>query len=122
MGVVTGDCSRPLDPPVETEYINLLFDLEFSRSVAQVKDFTCLDVVRLANLWNAVKLVGDGIFLEIGSYRGGTALHICNAIESRRASAQFYCFDPFEGGGFERLTEYDQAFKPRALSTHSLAQ
>jgi hypothetical protein len=102
---------RPLHPPVGTSYVEILFNPAFRNSVAEVKDYTCLDEVRLANVWNTVKLVGSGIFLEIGSYFGGTALHICNAIdESRQPGAQFYCFDPFEKGGFESFRPDETTF------------
>ena len=36
-----------LNPAIECEYVDLLFDPEFQRSVTQVKDYSCLDVVRL---------------------------------------------------------------------------
>jgi predicted O-methyltransferase YrrM len=97
-------------PVVEAEYVNILFDPEFQNSVAQVKDISCLDVARLANMWNLARLVGPGIFVEVGTYKGGTALHICNAIEHR--DADFYCFDPFEKGGFEKIGDQDKCFKP----------
>ena len=99
---------RLLTPAIETEYVAILFDPEFRSSVEQVKDYTCLDVPRLANLWNLTRLAGPGIFMEVGSYKGGTALHICNAIQHRGAS--FYCFDPFEKGGFRKLSDCDTAF------------
>lgn len=97
-------------PPIEAEFVEMLLDKEFANSVAQVKDRTCLDVARLANIWNLARVVGPGIFLEVGSFRGGTALHICNAIADRKAT--FYCFDPFEKGGYEKLGELDTYFKP----------
>ncbi len=99
-----------MTPAVESEYVDLLFDPEFRRSVEQVKEYSCLDVVRLANLWTTAQLVGPGIFVEVGSYKGGTALHICNAMRNRDSA--FYCFDPFEDGGFERMAECDAAFHP----------
>ena len=46
---------------------------------------------------------------------GETALHICNAIEHR--DADFYCFDPFEKGGFEEIGDQDQCFKPGGATT-----
>jgi O-methyltransferase len=101
----------PLDPPVDVEYVEQLHDEAFSKSVAEVKEFSCMDVVRLANLWNMVRLAGEGTFLEVGSYRGGTALHLCNAIDRWHPGARFFSFDPFETGGFESMTEYDTAFK-----------
>lgn len=99
-----------LKPEIESEYVKILFDPEFRSSVAQVKDYTCLDMARLANVWNLARLAGPGIFLEVGSFRGGTALHICNAIAAR--GTPFYCFDPFEKGGFENLGDLDTCFKP----------
>ena len=102
--------AKLLEPAIEAEHVKILFDPEFRRSVNEVKDCTCADIVRLANLWNLARLAGPGIFLEVGSFRGGTALHICNAIEHR--GAPFYCFDPFEKGGFEKLGDQDTCFKP----------
>jgi hypothetical protein len=99
-----------LTPGIDAEYVKILLDPEFKSSVAQVKGFTRLDVARLANLWNLARLAGPGIFLEVGSFQGGTALHICNAIRHR--DAVFYCFDPFEKAGFENMTELDKCFKP----------
>ncbi|MDR3763972.1 MAG: TylF/MycF/NovP-related O-methyltransferase [Acidobacteriota bacterium] len=101
----------PLDPPVETSSVALLHDPAFLRSVAQVKDRTCLDAPRLANLWTLVRTVGPGKFLEVGSFRGGTALHLCNAIDCFHPGSPFYSFDPFEQAGFENLTDCDHVFK-----------
>jgi O-methyltransferase len=99
-----------LTPVIEAEYVKILFDAEFKSSLAQVKDHTCLDVARLANLWNLARLAGPGVFLEVGSFRGGTALHICNAIAHR--DAKVFCFDPFEKGGFENMNNEDHCFHP----------
>ena len=100
---------RLLEPPIVTNNVEILFDEEFRRSVVQVKKHTLLDVARLANLWSLAQLAGPGVFLEVGSYRGGSALHICNAIDVR--GARFYCFDPFEKGGFEKITKLDKLFE-----------
>jgi predicted O-methyltransferase YrrM len=104
-----------LTPAIEAEYVNMLFDPEFKSSLALVSKCTCLDVARLANLWNLARLSGPGIFLEVGSFQGGTALHICNAIEHR--DVRFYCFDPFEKGGFEKMTDLDKVFKASDFTT-----
>ena len=101
----------PLDPPVEVEYVSMLLDPDFSRSIAQVRESSCLDLVRLANLWNMIRLAGSGTFIEVGTFRGGTALHLCNAIDIWHESAPFFCFDPFETGGFQDMKECDKAFK-----------
>lgn len=97
-----------LTPAIEPEYVKILLDPDFRNSVAQVSEYTCLDVARLANLWNLARLAGPGIFLEVGTFLGGTALHICNAIG--RGDVPFYCFDPFEKGGFEKMTDLDKSF------------
>lgn len=103
--------SRPLDPPIDPAYVAVLCDTAFRRSVAEAKDFTQLDEGRLANLWNIAGIVGPGAFLEIGTFRGGTALHICNAIDFYGRNSNFYCFDPFELGGFSDILPIDKGIK-----------
>lgn len=97
-----------LDPPVEACEVEILSDPEFRRSVDQVKNYSCLDIARLANVWTFARMAGPGIFLEVGAYKGGTALHICNAMLN--PNSPFYCFDPFEAGGFQTLGMRDRAF------------
>ncbi len=109
-----------LDPPIESEYVDLLFDPAFRRSLAEVKQHSCQDVVRLANLWNLVRMADAGIYMEVGSFQGGTALHICNAM--RDANWPFYCFDPFENAGFELLHDCDQVFADYDFTQTSFAQ
>lgn len=103
---------RLLNPPIDPDYIEVLCEPAFQRSLVQARDSTELDEARLANIWNMVRIAGTGTFLEVGSFRGGTALHICNAIDEFHADAKFYCVDPFEAGGFEQLDACDSAFKP----------
>lgn len=98
-----------LMPPIESMDVEILSDPDFRRSVDQVKELTCLDFARLANIWMLTRSAPSGLFLEVGSFRGGTARHICNAIPQ---NAPFYCFDPFETGGFEKLDPGDPVFKP----------
>ena len=103
---------RPLNPPIDTGRVEILHNPTFLSSVAQVKPYSCLDEARLANVWNLVKLAGDGTFVEVGSFLGGTALHICNAMDnSHHADARFYCFDPFEQGGFESVGPDENKFR-----------
>jgi O-methyltransferase len=97
-----------LVPPIDTSRVEILVDANFRRSVEEVRKYTMLDVARLANLWYLAKLAGQGVFLEVGTYRGGGALHICNAIKDR--GDPFYCFDPFEKGGFQTLGQEDAVF------------
>ncbi len=73
-----------------------------------------------SGIWYAS--AGPGTFLEVGSFRGGTALHICNAIDEFHANAKFHCVDPFETGGFEQLDAGDGAFRPTDFTHTSCGQ
>jgi len=97
-----------LVPPIDTLHVEILVDEEFRASVAAAAGRTLLDVGRLANLWYLARQAGTGVYLEVGSYRGGGALHICNAVRTR--NPRFYSFDPFEKGGFESIHAEDEFF------------
>lgn len=101
--------SHLLDPPIAAEYVELLRDAEFRGSVEEARRYTLQDVARLANIWTLVKGLGPGTYLEAGSYRGGTALHICNAMPQE--GSRFYCVDPFESGGYESQQGWEQSLK-----------
>lgn len=98
-----------LVPPIDTANVEILLDADFRKSAEEVGRYTLLDVARLANLWSLARLAGAGAFMEVGTYRGGAALHICNAIKGR--GYPFYCFDPFERGGFQTLRDDDALFE-----------
>ena len=68
----------PLDPPILGQDLAVLSDPQFRHSVQMVREHTLLDVARLANLWNLARQTGPGSLLEIGTFRGGGALHISN--------------------------------------------
>ncbi|HWA95904.1 MAG TPA: class I SAM-dependent methyltransferase [Terracidiphilus sp.] len=74
--------------------------------MAEVMPYTCQDIARLANIWTVVKGLGQGTYLEVGSYQGGTALHICNAMP--QVGSKFYCVDPFETGSFEHVHSWEK--------------
>jgi O-methyltransferase len=100
---------RLLVPPIDTTNVEILEDPDFRASVAEARHHTLLDVGRLVNLWYLARQAGDGAFLEVGSYRGGGALHICNAVKDRRP--RFYSVDPFEDGGFKSVGDKDNLFE-----------
>jgi hypothetical protein len=102
---------RLLQPPVDTGNVEVLHNPAYQASIAQAKFHTLLDHPRLANLWNYAQLVGPGAFLEVGSLRGGSALHLCHAIAAGATPRPFHCFDPFETGGFTALTPDDELFR-----------
>ena len=77
-------------------YLEVLEDPEFQASVEEVKDLTLLDTARLANLWQLARMTDpSGAMIEIGSYKGGGALHISNSCPKRTI---FVC-DTFKGFG-----------------------
>lgn len=101
---------RLLQPPVDTGNVEVLHNPAYQAAIAQAKFHTLLDHPRLANLWNYAQLVGPGAFLEVGSLRGGSALHLCHAIAAG-PPRPFHCFDPFESAGFAALTPDDELFR-----------
>lgn len=92
------DPQFPVDPPIIGQDLRVLSDPDFRRSIEMVRGHTLLDVARLANLWNLARRTGPGAMLEVGTFRGGGALHLSNACPDR----SMFVFDTFEG--FGRLT------------------
>jgi hypothetical protein len=81
---------------IDESYLEVLDDPEFQASVEEVKDITLLDTARLANLWQLARSTDpSGSMIEIGSYKGGGALHISNSCPTRTI---FVC-DTFQGFG-----------------------
>ena len=68
-----------LSPPIEKGYVSLLVDVDFQRSVAEARDHTCLDLVRLANLWTSVKMAGRDYSLRLA--RIGEEPHFISAMQ-----------------------------------------
>ncbi len=97
-GLYPLDAEFPLDPPINGKDLLILRDPDFRRSIEMVRQHTLLDVARLANLWNLARRTGPGSLLEVGTFRGGGALHISNACPDR----PIFVFDSFEG--FNKLT------------------
>jgi hypothetical protein len=84
------DLNKLLDPVG----VELLADSDFQASCKEVRDLTLLDIVRLANLWQFCKMSNPiGSIIEVGSYRGGGALHLSNCCPDRK----IVICDSFEG-------------------------
>ena len=70
----------PIIKPMDPAHLEVLEDPVFQASVREVADLTMLDTARLANLWKLCKLSDPrGNILEVGSYKGGGALHLCGS-------------------------------------------
>ncbi|MGB7768570.1 MAG: TylF/MycF/NovP-related O-methyltransferase [Verrucomicrobiia bacterium] len=96
----------PVLIPTDTCGVEILADREFQNSCREVRPFTVLDTPRLANLWSLCRMTSwEGSILEVGSFRGGGALHLSNSNPKRKI---IIC-DSFQG--FEKLdTKVDKNF------------
>lgn len=84
---------RRIQKPMDPRWIDVLDDPAFQASVASVIDLSGSDTPRLANLWQWCGQSEDGAIVEVGTFRGGTALHLSNRWPQRKVVA---C-DTFEG-------------------------
>jgi hypothetical protein len=87
--------------------VEILSDSRFQASCCEIAGLTLLDVPRLANLWQLCQLSNPkGSIIEVGTYKGGGALHLSNSCPDRR----IVVCDSFTG--FERIdAELDSNFK-----------
>jgi hypothetical protein len=94
-------------PFIDPKEVEILQDISFQQSLQEVAGLTLLDVCRLANLWQLCRLSNPkGNILEIGTYKGGAALHLSNSCPTRKI---IIC-DSFQG--FETVDpQLDYHFK-----------
>jgi len=97
----------PIIKPTDTCGVEVLGDRAFQDSCREVASLTLLDTPRLANLWQLSRMTNpSGAIIEIGSFKGGGALHLSNSCPDRRV---IVC-DSFEG--FEKLdSNLDRSFR-----------
>lgn len=80
--------------PIDENKVEILGNTDFQNSLKEIGNYSLLDTDRLANLWEYCRLSNpEGAILEIGSYKGGGALHLSNAQPNRPI---FVC-DSFKG-------------------------
>lgn len=80
--------------PTVPQFLDVLYDDAFQRSLSEVKYLTQFDTARLANLWQLCRMSEPGgNILEVGVFRGGTSLHLMNC----RPEARFIAADTFRG-------------------------
>jgi hypothetical protein len=90
----------PVLRPMDRNGIEILADKSFQESCRSINGFTLLDTPRLANLWELCRLTDPtGAMAEIGTFKGGGALHLSNCCPER---AIIVC-DPFDKESFEHL-------------------
>jgi hypothetical protein len=94
-GLVKFD-QRLIQKPIDVSHVEILHDSQFQRSVDEVRNLTLLDTERLANLWMLCRKSNPcGAIIEVGSFRGGSAMHLSNSSPDRKI---FVC-DTFESFG-----------------------
>lgn len=88
----------PVIRPIDTCGVEILADQSFQESCREIQGLTLLDTPRLANLWTFCRMSNPkGCIIEVGSFKGGGALHLSNSSPERPV---IVC-DSFEG--FETL-------------------
>jgi Macrocin-O-methyltransferase (TylF) len=103
----------------DTSHLEVLLDPSFQASVEEVRDHTLLDTARLANLWQLCRWSNpEGAIIEVGAYKGGSALHLSNSCPQRR----IYVCDTFEGFGALPIDpKHDRLFSKEHFSDTSHA-
>jgi hypothetical protein len=78
--------------PTVPQFLEILHDHHFQKSVREIKYITEYDTARLANLWQLCRMSDpNGNILEVGVLRGGTAIHLMNC----QPTARFVLADTF---------------------------
>jgi hypothetical protein len=98
----------PVIRPMDRDGLEILADNAFQQSCRSLHGLTLLDTPRLANLWSICRLTDpDRAMIEIGTFKGGGALHLSNCCPEREV---IVC-DPFSQESFDHLDpELDQLF------------
>ncbi|MEO5705653.1 MAG: TylF/MycF/NovP-related O-methyltransferase [Alteraurantiacibacter sp.] len=85
---------------VDSDYPKHLHDGAFLAVYERAKEFTLVDVLRQHELWSLVQQAGKlapGDILEVGVWRGGTALIVGKAMQRFGVEGQLYIADTFTG-------------------------
>ncbi|HEX7966989.1 MAG TPA: hypothetical protein VF502_02130 [Stellaceae bacterium] len=78
--------------PAVPQFLDIVHDASFQRSVREIKHITQFDTPRLANLWQLCRMSEPGgNILEVGVHRGGSAIHLMNC----QPDAKFFLADTF---------------------------
>lgn len=83
---------RLVQVPTVPQFVDVLHDDAFQHSLREVKYISQFDTARLANLWQLCRMSEpQGRIVEVGVFRGGTALHLMNC----QPDARFVVADTF---------------------------
>jgi O-methyltransferase len=105
----------PIVRPIASDNVEILADAAFTESCREVAKLTIIDTPRLANLWELCRMTDpDGAIIEVGAFRGGSALHLSNSSPGR----QIVVCDSFSGFG-KLDTDLDGLFGPHMFTDTS---
>jgi hypothetical protein len=118
--LVRADRNYPVIRPMDTKGVEILADKEFQSSCKMIEGTTLSDTPRLANLWMLARLTDPlGAMAEVGTYRGGGALHLSNCCPNRK----IVVCDPFSKESFQSLDPaFDKTFHHGQFSDHGEGQ
>lgn len=88
------------DYNINSTYAPWLLDEEFLNIYNKIKKNTLVDIYRCYELWSLVEQsskLKEGIFLEIGVWRGGTGALIAKKMQLLGLNEKIYLCDTFEG-------------------------
>lgn len=107
----------PITRPTRVKGVDILANKVFQDSVESLGQTSLLDTPRLANLWHLSRMTDPlGSIAEVGSYRGGTALHLSNACPER----EILIFDAYSKESFEKLdSKLDKTYYHGQFADHS---
>ena len=92
---------RLVQVPSVPEFLDILHDAAFQRSLREIKHITKYDTARLAHLWQLCRLSEPrGNIVEVGAWRGGSAIHLMNC----QPEARFVIADTFHTSDYEEVT------------------
>lgn len=78
--------------PAVPQFLDVVHEASFQRSVREIKYVTQFDTPRLANLWQLCRMSEPGgTIVEVGVHRGATAIHLMNC----QPDAKFFLADTF---------------------------
>ncbi len=99
---------HPISVPIDPFEVTILEDRAFLDSVQEISPYTLLDTSRLANLWQLCRMTNPaGRIVEVGTYKGGGALHLSNCCPDRKiiicdSFSGFESIDPKLDGNFDK--------------------
>lgn len=97
---VAGQRKRLVQVPSVPEFLDVLHDDAFQRSLREIKYITKYDTARLANIWQLCRLSEPrGNIVEVGAWRGGSAIHLMNC----RPEARFVVADTFHTSDYQEV-------------------